>query len=136
VSAPAPPPGLRLDKWLWAARFFKTRGLAAQAVSGGHVHVDGQRVKPARRIAPGATLVIRRGAVEWEVTVLALNDQRRPAAEAARLYEETPASRARRESEAERARARALRFAHGLGRPGRQARRQASELKRGSGVDD
>jgi ribosome-associated heat shock protein Hsp15 len=94
----------RIDKWLWAARFFKTRALAAQAVSGGKVHVDGERVKPARTLRPGDRLRITRGHETWEVVVLDLNEQRRPAAEAQRLYEETPESRAQRESDAEQRR--------------------------------
>jgi ribosome-associated heat shock protein Hsp15 len=91
----------RIDKWLWAARFFKTRALAAQAVNGGKVHVDGERTKPARTLHPGDRLRITRGHESREVIVCGFNEQRRPAAEAQTLYEETPESRARRESDAE-----------------------------------
>ena len=91
----------RIDKWLWAARFFKTRGLAAEAVSGGKVHVDGERVKPARGLRIGEVLRITRGQDAMEVVVRGLNEHRRPAGEARQLYEETEASRTRREAEAE-----------------------------------
>lgn len=90
----------RLDKWLWAARFFKTRSLASDAIDGGKVHVDGDRVKPAKEVRLGAVIHIRRKEFEIEVTVRALSTQRRGAPEAALLYEETPASVARRENEA------------------------------------
>lgn len=94
----------RIDKWLWAARFFKTRTLAAEAVNGGKVHVGGERVKPARNLHPGDRLRISRGHETWEIVVRDFNEQRRPAAEAQRLYEETPESRARRETEADQRR--------------------------------
>jgi len=88
---------VRLDKWLWAARFFKTRSLAARAVSGGQVHVNGQRTKPARLVVGGETLRIRRGSVEFTVVVKAVTDRRGPAREAQALYEETEESIRRRE---------------------------------------
>ncbi|WP_018873345.1 RNA-binding S4 domain-containing protein [Thioalkalivibrio sp. ALJ16] len=97
--------GLRIDKWLWAARFFKTRALATEAVSGGKVHVNGERCKPARRLHPGDRLTIHRGTQVWELDVVALNDQRRPASEAQALYTEIPESEARRAAEGERRRA-------------------------------
>ena len=87
----------RLDKWLWAARFFKTRALAAAAVDSGKVHVDGQRTKTAKEVRLGMKLQIRRGAEELEVVVRGLSQQRRGAPEAALLYEETEESRRRRE---------------------------------------
>lgn len=120
----------RLDKWLWAARFFKTRNTAAAAVNGGKVQCDDERVKPSRRIRPGARLSIRRGPMLWEVVVEALCSQRRPAREAALLYKETDASIARREAEAARRKARAERRARGLGRPTKRERRQMEKLKR------
>lgn len=87
---------VRVDKWLWAARFFKTRSLAAKAVAGGHVQVNGRRVKPARIIQIGDTLHIRRGTSDFEVVVLELSMRRGPAVKARTLYEETPESAERR----------------------------------------
>jgi len=95
---------VRLDKWLWAARFFKTRQLAIEAINGGKVHLNGQRAKPGKEIGVGARLEITREQDAWEVVVEALNTQRRPAREAVLLYRETPESLARREAEAARRR--------------------------------
>ncbi|HYJ19464.1 MAG TPA: RNA-binding S4 domain-containing protein, partial [Burkholderiales bacterium] len=80
---------VRVDKWLWAARFYKTRGLSAEAVDGGKVQVNGERVKPAKTLKTGDVLVIRNGPYVWEITVLAMSDRRGPAPEAAKLYQET-----------------------------------------------
>jgi ribosome-associated heat shock protein Hsp15 len=88
----------RIDKWLWAARFFKTRSLAAQAVEGGRVHVNGARVKPAKEIRPGDEVRIATGDCESVLVVKRLSDRRGPATVARELYEETEASRARREA--------------------------------------
>jgi len=89
----------RIDKWLWAARFFKTRTLAAQAVSGGKVQVNGSRVRASRLVQVGEILRIRRGVEEFTITVLALSSVRRPAVEARLLYEESEESvRLRQES--------------------------------------
>jgi ribosome-associated heat shock protein Hsp15 len=87
----------RLDKWLWAARFYKTRSLAADAITGGKVHWNSQTVKPAREIKPGDELEISAGEIRWTVIVRGLNHQRRPAPEARLLYEETAASTERRQ---------------------------------------
>ena len=114
---------LRIDRWLWAARFFKTRSLAAQAVSGGLVQVAGQRVKASRRLRRGETVRIRRGAQEWEVIVRGLREERRPAPEARTLYEETPASIERRTSEQARREQAEIRRARAQGRPGKRERR-------------
>lgn len=88
---------VRIDKWLWAARFYKTRSLAAKAVSGGHIAVNGHKIKPARTVQPGDMLVIRQGGLEWEIQVVAVSEQRGPAVVARTLYEETEASLVRRE---------------------------------------
>lgn len=79
---------IRIDKWLWTARFFKTRKLAADAVSGGKVHINGQRCKPAKEVKPGMELSISKGELQWHLTVVAINSHRRPAKEAALLYQE------------------------------------------------
>lgn len=121
----------RLDKWLWVARFFKTRGLAAAAISGGKVQVAGERVKPSRHVGPGTQIAIRRGPVEWRVVVRGVAKHRRPAAEAALLYEETTASVERREREAERRRVEAGERRERLGRPSKHDRRTATRLKSG-----
>lgn len=90
-------PALRLDIWLWAARFFKTRNLARQAVETGKVEVGGQRAKPARAVRIGDRFRIVRGEEHFEITVLALSEYRGPAVEAQRLYAESEESRAKRE---------------------------------------
>src|SRR5450759_534525 len=102
-TAPAP---VRIDKWLWAARFFKTRSVAAKAVDGGKVRLNGESAKPSRELKPGEELAIRVGELEWVVEVKALSRQRGPAAQAALLYAERDDSRARRQA------AIALRKAH------------------------
>jgi ribosome-associated heat shock protein Hsp15 len=83
---------VRIDKWLWAARFFKTRNLAADAVNGGKVHVNGQRCKPSRDLRVGDVITITKDQNNWEIRVTDLNKQRRPAKEAATLYSEDEAS--------------------------------------------
>lgn len=88
---------MRLDKWLWAARFYKTRQLAIEAIHGGHIKVDGQRVKPSRSITTGARIEITKDGLSWLVEVLGLNKQRRPASEAGLLYREDETSRLRRQ---------------------------------------
>jgi len=94
------PDSLRLDKWLWAARFFKTRAQASEAVSGGKVHQNGQRVKPARPVHIGDKLEITRGLDVFTVTVNGINRQRRPASEAQLLYTESEQSKQKREDNA------------------------------------
>jgi ribosome-associated heat shock protein Hsp15 len=96
LCAPLEP--VRLDKWLWAARFFKTRSLAAKAVDGGKVRLNGESAKPSREIKPGDELVIRAGELEWVVEVKALSRQRGPAAQGALLYAEREDSRQRRQA--------------------------------------
>lgn len=93
-------PKVRLDKWLWAARFFKTRAIAKQAIEGGKVHYEGQRAKCSRNVELGARLVIRQGFDEKTVIIEAISDQRRGAPEALKLYRETEASIEKRETSA------------------------------------
>ncbi len=90
---------IRLDKWLWIARFYKTRKLAADAVSGGKIHLNKQRIKPGKEIKPGAILTINKESLNWEITVLGLAKQRLPAKDAVLLYEEDPESIAKREKQ-------------------------------------
>jgi len=90
---------IRLDKWLWTARFFKTRKLAADAISGGKIHVNNQRTKPGKEIKPGAFISISKDGLRWEVTIIALSSQRRPAKEAVLLYSETAESLAKRQQQ-------------------------------------
>lgn len=121
---------LRVDKWLWAARFFKTRTLAKTAIEGGKVQVNGQRVKVSKEITLGDRLSIRQGWDERDVEVLRLLDRRGPAQVAQRMYQELPESIQRREHEA------ALRRAAGglnrpQGRPDKHERRQLNRLRRG-----
>ncbi|GAB1260860.1 RNA-binding S4 domain-containing protein [Aurantivibrio plasticivorans] len=92
---------VRIDKWLWAARFYKTRSLAKQAIEGGKVRSDGQRVKASKEITAGAVLTIRTGWDDRTVEVIALSDQRRGAPQAQSLYQETQDSIAKRESDAQ-----------------------------------
>jgi ribosome-associated heat shock protein Hsp15 len=121
----------RLDKWLWVARFFKTRGRAAAAVSGGKVQVAGERVKPSRNVGPGTAIEIRRGPVQWQVVVRGIAKQRQPAAEAALLYEESPQSIELRQREAEQRRLQAGARRERLGKPSKRERRDATRLKTG-----
>ena len=90
---------MRLDKWLWAARFFKTRSLAIQAIENGRVKLNGDRVKPAREVKPGDRLELHAGDFDWVLTVRGLSMQRGPAPVAQALYEEDPASLARRQQQ-------------------------------------
>lgn len=120
-------PRVRLDQWLWAARFFKTRSQAKTAIEGGKVHVEGTRAKPAKEISVGARLSISRSVDVTEVVVLALSDRRGPAPEAARLYAETSESAARRSASAEH---RAMIRAAGLAPPERPSKRDRRALTR------
>jgi ribosome-associated heat shock protein Hsp15 len=122
---------MRIDKWLWTARFSKTRSLATEAVLAGHVQVDGKRVKPAREVRVGDTLEIRRGTFTWTVDVRALAERRGPASEAATLYEETKESlEAREQQRLERRLAQPLGADLGA-RPTKQDRRRLEALRRG-----
>ena len=120
---------LRLDKWLWAARFFKTRSLAKAAIEGGKVHLGGQRVKVSREISVGDTLQIRQGWDEKVITVKALSDQRRGAPEAQALYEETAESLEKREAEAAARKAAGGMIDRPATRPTKKQRRQIHRFK-------
>ncbi len=121
---------VRLDKWLWAARFFKTRALARAAVEGGKVHYNGARTKPGREVSIGAEIEVPRGADRMRVVVCGLAEQRRSAAEAASLYTETEASVQARETAAEqRRRAGAARTAPAT-RPDKKQRRRIIRFQR------
>ena len=119
---------MRLDKWLWAARFFKTRSLAQQAVTGGRVQLNGVRTKPAHELKVGDMLDIRVGDWRWEVKVIALSDRRGPAEEARKLYEETEASRAERERRGDMRRWGTEPAATLKGRPTKRDRRRMEQL--------
>jgi len=122
---------VRIDKWLWAARFAKTRSAATELVLAGHVKVGGERVKPAREVVPGDTLEIRTGQLRRVVVVTGLADRRGPAKVAATLYEETPESREEREQLAvERRLARPL-GADLRSRPTKMERRRLDALRKG-----
>ena len=119
----------RIDKWLWCARFFKTRGQAADAINGGKVHVDGLRVKPARLVRAGSRLEIRRGESQFDVTVMAVAARRGPAPEARALYEESPESVERRAADRDTKRIERLARPVFEGRPTKRDRRKLSDLK-------
>ena len=121
----------RIDKWLWAARFFRTRTLAAKAVAAGHVSVNGARVKPSRELRVGERLEIRTEGGVFSVTVLKLSERRGPASEARLLYEESAESIARREAEAEErriAREAGLEPRRPEGRPDKRSRRKIRQF--------
>ena len=126
-----PTPSIRLDKWLWAARFYKTRGLARTMIDGGKVHYNGQRSKPSKLIAVGAVIRLRQGNDEKEVEVLALSEHRGKAEQAQQLYQETPDSIKKREQNAE-ARKLNSQFAPSPHRkPDKKERRSLLKIKQG-----
>jgi ribosome-associated heat shock protein Hsp15 len=124
----------RIDKWLWAARFYKTRSLAVEEIERGRVAVNGQEVKPAREVKPGDTVALRQGHVAKVVLVKGLSNVRGPAPVAQQLYEETPESLKAREIAAEQRRL-APEPAHSIeqGRPTKRGRRELDEAQRGWG---
>jgi ribosome-associated heat shock protein Hsp15 len=119
----------RIDKWLWAARFYKTRALASEAIAGGKVQVNGERVKRAKPLQVGDEVRIRQGPYEHQVVVRDLSDRRGPAAQAAALYEEKPESRAAREALALRLKSLHSAFLPERGRPTKKDRREINRLK-------
>ena len=122
---------MRLDKWLWAARFYKTRSLATAAVDGGKVKLNGAAAKPAREVKAGDRLQIRAGDQDWEIVVQGLNEQRRPAPEARLLYQETPESAHRRHEAMELRRLAPTPAPDHKGRPTKRDRRQLSRFRDG-----
>ncbi len=121
---------VRIDKWLWAARFFKTRSLASKAVSGGHVHLNGGRIKPSRPVQEGDRLQIRRGEEEFTVDVLGLSSRRGSATVARTLYQETEESVIRRESAREQRRLLHVAAIRPEGRPDKRDRRKIRKFLR------
>jgi len=119
---------VRFDKWLWAARFFKTRTLAAQAIDAGQARVRDDRVKPAHPVRVGDIVVVRRDGLAWEVEVVALSDKRGGAAEAALLYQETPASLAIRDEIVAQRRAERATAPRHPGRPTKKERRKLEDF--------
>jgi ribosome-associated heat shock protein Hsp15 len=120
---------VRLDKWLWAARFYKTRGLASEAVAGGKVYLNGSRAKPARLVRSGDSLRIRIGPYDWFVTVRAVTERRGPPRDAQLLYDETPDGRAARERLAEAHKIAPAPTYQGKGRPTKKERREIERLE-------
>ncbi|MEX2152099.1 MAG: RNA-binding S4 domain-containing protein [Gemmatimonadaceae bacterium] len=122
--------GVRLDKWLWAARFFKTRSLASSEIEGGHVELNGERAKPAKQVKVGDELRIRLNQTTHVMHVRALSERRGPAVEARLLYEETGESRRERERLAEQRRLAPTPAYEEGGRPTKRDRRDMSKIKR------
>lgn len=125
---------IRIDKWLWTARFFKTRRLAADAVLGGKVHVNGQRCKPSKEVKPGIKLSITKEPYQWELTVLAINSHRRPAKEAALLYQEELESISKRQEQIilQKEQRAMLPHSEREHKPNKKQRRQIHRFKQGS----
>jgi ribosome-associated heat shock protein Hsp15 len=119
---------MRLDKWLWAARFFKTRSLAQQAIESGRVKLSDRRVKSAHVLKVGDAVSVRVGELEWQIRVKALSDKRGPAVQARKLYEETEASRIERERRMELRRWSAEPSAEMRGRPTKRDRRRLEDV--------
>lgn len=130
---PADPNGaLRLDKWLWAARFFKTRRLAVEAINGGRVQVNGLRAKPGRTVQAGTRLIVHKGSLEWDLVVKAVCKQRRPAPEAILLYEESEKSSLRRQELVRQRRESGDETPGTQGRPNKRDRRMIQRFTRKS----
>jgi ribosome-associated heat shock protein Hsp15 len=123
------PGAARIDRWLFAVRFFKSRSLAADAVSGGKVHVNGVRVRPSHSVRPGDVVTFNRGAVEFECHVSSIPERRGPAREAATCYTETDASQQRREQHAQRMRLAAAMAPHPEERPDKHDRKALRRLR-------
>ncbi len=124
---------IRIDKWLWTARFFKTRKLASEAVSGGKVHLNGQRCKPSKEVKPGMELSISKGSSLWELIIVAINSHRRPAKEAVLLYQEEQTSIDKRQQLMiqEKEQRALLPYSEREHRPNKKQRRQIHRFKQG-----
>lgn len=129
---------IRADQWLWAARFFKTRSLAKQAIEGGKIEVNGARCKPAKQVKVGDVLRISRGQERLEISVIALAEKRGPASVAVGLYHESEASQQRRERELEALKIARQAYSAPVGRPDKRERRElaAFEQRQASSDDD
>ena len=125
----SPPGKVRLDKWLWAARFFKTRALAAEAIDGGKVEVNGDRAKRSRLVQADDRIRLRDGPFEWQLLVRDIAARRGSASIAQQLYEESPESHARREGVRTQLKSMPTAFAFGDTRPGKRDRRDLRKLK-------
>ncbi|MDB9862949.1 S4 domain-containing protein [Litorivicinus sp.] len=121
--------GVRLDKWLWAARFFKTRGLARSAIDGGKIRIEGNKAKPSKLVTTGLLIKVSRGQTEIEVEILGVREDRRPATEAAWLYQETNESCKKREAESDMRRFALKGFQPSDQRPSKHARKELNKLK-------
>ncbi|WP_435928724.1 ribosome-associated heat shock protein Hsp15 [Dryocola sp. BD613] len=126
-----PSAGVRLDKWLWAARFYKTRAVAREMIEGGKVHYNGQRSKPSKIVELNAMLTLRQGNDERTVKVLGITEQRRPATEAMQLYAETAESIEKREKMALSRKMNSLTMPHPDRRPDKKERRDLMKFKHG-----
>lgn len=122
---------VRLDKWLWAARFYKTRALAREMIEGGKVHYNGQRSKPGKAVELNALLTLRQGNDDRTVLIVGISEQRRPANEASMLYEETQESIEKREKMAQARKLNALTMPHPDRRPDKKERRDLMKFKHG-----
>jgi len=125
----SPPGKVRLDKWLWAARFFKTRVLAAEAIDGGKVDVNGDRAKRAKLVQASDEIRLRQGPIEWQLRVKDVAERRGSAEIAQRLYEETADGKRKREAAQEQLRQMPIAFAFGDSKPGKRDRRAIRRLK-------
>jgi len=124
---------IRIDKWLWTARFFKTRKLATEAVAGGKIHINGQRCKPAKVVKPGMEITISKDQFQWDVTIIAINSHRRPAKEAVLLYKEDQASLDKRQQQIilQKQQRALMPHAEREFRPNKKQRRQIHRFKQG-----
>jgi ribosome-associated heat shock protein Hsp15 len=123
------PGSARIDRWLFGVRLFKSRSLAAEAVGGGKVHINGSRVRPSHSVRPGDLVTFTRGVIDFECRVVAVPERRGPAKEAVACYAETDASRARREQHAQRMRVAAAMAPRPEERPDKHQRRELRRLR-------